>query len=109
MKLFFDNITEQEKIPMDFPLDAVLDQALDLFEQLPRDDGSSFGIVNENNTVVQFSKYDKFLWLVEIPDTSKHGVYQAFLNQNQSIRLIENLFLGEDPFSVNEFKFESYL
>lgn len=109
MKLFFENITEQEKIPMDFPLDAVLDQALDLFEQLPQDDGSSFGIVNESKTVVQFSKYNKFFWLVEIPDTSKHGVYHALLNQNQCTRLIENLFLGEDPFSVNEFKFESYL
>lgn len=109
MKLFFENITDNMKIPMDFPLDAVLEQAMDIFEQLPEDDGSSFGIVNDKNIVIQFSKYNKFLWLVEIPDMSRNGIHQSFCNRHQCIRLIEDIFSGADPFTLSEFKFESYL
>jgi len=109
MKLFFENITENIRVPVDFPLDAVLEQALDIFEQLPEDDGSSFGIVNDTNMVIQFSKFNKFIWLVEIPDISKNGIYQSHCNRNQCIRLIEDIFSGADPFTLSEFKFESYL
>lgn len=109
MKLFFENFTEEAKVPMDFPLDAVLEQALEIFETLPEDDGSSFGLVNDQNLVVQFSKFNKFLWLVEIPDVPKNGIHQGFCNRNQCIRLIQDIFSGADPFSAYEFKFESYL
>ncbi|MET3733036.1 hypothetical protein [Moheibacter stercoris] len=109
MKLFFDNISEQVKIPMDFPLEAVLEQALEVFDQLPEDDGSSFGIVNEQNIVVQFYKFNAFMWMVEIPDHSKHGIYQAICNRGQCIRIIEDLFSGADAMTVAQFKFESYL
>jgi len=109
MKLFFENIADDVKVPMDFPLEAVLEQALEIFEQLPEDDGSTFGIVNDQEIVVQFSKYNKFMWLVEIPDVSKHGVHQAVCNRNQCLRILEDLFSGANPFSVSEFKFVSYL
>jgi hypothetical protein len=109
MKLFFENITDEIKIPMDFPLDAVFEQAMEVFEQLPEDDGSSFGIVNDQNVMVQFRKYNQFMWLVEIPDHSKHGVHQAICNRGQCIRIIEDLFSGADAMSVTQFKFESYL
>ncbi len=109
MKLFFENITEDMKVPMDFPLEAIFEQALEIFDQLPQDDGSTFGIVNDQEIVVQFSKYNKFMWLVEIPDVSKHGIHQAICNQNQCVRIIEDLFSGADAMSVTEFKFESYL
>lgn len=109
MKLFFENISERVKVPVDFPLDAVLEQALDIFDQLPENDGSTFGIVNEGGTVIQFSKYNKFLWLVEIPDIPKNGIHQAFCNRYQCVRFIEDIFSGADPFTLSEFKFESYL
>lgn len=94
---------------MDFPLEAVYEQALEIFEQLPENDGSTFGIVNEQNIVVQFSKYNKFMWLVEIPDVPKHGVHQAICNRNKCIRILEDLFSGADAMSVTQFKFHSYL
>ncbi len=109
MKLFFENITEDFKVPMDFPLEAVLEQALEVYENLPEDDGSSFGIINDVNILVQFSKYNSFMWLVEIPDVSKHGVHQAICNRNQCIRIIEDLFSDADAMTVTQFKFESYL
>jgi|SRR5690606_3956442 len=109
MRLFFENISEQVKVPMDFPLDAVLEQAMEIFEQLPEDDGSTFGLVNEQEVVIQFSKYNKFLWLVEIPDMSRNGIHQTFCNRQQCIRFIEDVFSGADPFRLSEFKFESYL
>ncbi|MFV0305123.1 MAG: hypothetical protein ACK5IC_06560 [Moheibacter sp.] len=109
MKLFFENITEQERVSMDFPLEAVFGQVLEVFEQLPEEDGSTFGLVTEENMVIQFSKYNQFMWLVEIPDTEKHGVYQSICNRNQCVRFIENLFLEKNPFDICEFKFHSYL
>src|SRR5690606_20690057 len=109
MKLFFENISENLKVPMDFPLDAVPEQAIEVFEQLPEDDGSTFGLVNDVSVVIQFSKYNKFLWLVEIPDVPKNGIHQAFCNRNQCLRFIEDVFSGAEPFKLLEFKFESYL
>lgn len=109
MKLFFENITEEVRVQMDFPLEAVLEQALEVFESLPEDDGSSMGLVTDEGIVLQFRKYNKFMWLVEIPDMSKHGVYQAIVNRNQCIRFIEDVFSGANPFSVIQFKFESFL
>lgn len=109
MKLFFENITEDIKVPMDFPLEAVLEQALDVFAQLPEDDGSTFGIVTEKEVTVQFRKYNQFMWLIEIPDVPKHGVHQAICNRNQCIRIIEDLFSGADALTVTQFKFQSYL
>lgn len=109
MKLFFENISENLKVPMDFPLDAVPEQAIEVFEQLPEDDGSTFGLVNDASVVIQFSKYNKFLWLVEIPDVPKNGIHQAFCNRNQCLRFIEDVFSGAEPFKLLEFKFESYL
>src|SRR5690606_2283844 len=109
MKLFFENITENLKVPVDFPLEADLEQALEIFEGLPEDDGSIFGILHENNVGIHVNKYNKFLWLVEIPDIPKNGIHQAFCNRHQCVRLIEDIFSGADPFSLVEFKFESYL
>lgn len=109
MKLFFENIKDDVKVPMDFPLEAILEQALEIFEQLPQDDGSTFGIVNESNVIIQFSKYNKFMWLVEIPDVNNHGIHQAICNHNQCLRIIEDLFSGADAMNVTEFKFHSYL
>ena len=109
MKLFFENISENLKVPMDFPLDAVPEQAIEVFEQLPEDDGSTFGLVNDVSVVIQFSKYNKFLWLVEIPDVPKNGIHQAFCNRNQCLRFIEDVFSGAETFKLLEFKFESYL
>jgi len=109
MKLFFENVTEDEKVPMDFPLEAVLEQVLDLFGQLPESDGSSFGLVTDSNLVIQFSKYNRFMWMVEIPEIIKMGVHRAILNKYQCVRLIEDLYTGADPFTVCEFKFKSYL
>lgn len=109
MKLFYENITEGEKIPIDFPLDAGIEQTLEIFDSIPENDGSSFGVVNDHGLVIQFHKYNKFMWLVEIPDLSKHGAYQAICNPNQCVRLLKEVFDGADPFGVFDFKFESFL
>lgn len=109
MKLYYENITEEEKISLDFPLDACVEQALEVFENLPQSDGSSFGLVDENDTVIHFEKFNKFMWLVQIPELSKHGSHQAICNLNQCKKLIKGLFNGVDPFDMIDFEFKSFL
>lgn len=109
MKVFFENLTQNTKIPIDFPLEAVKEQALEIFQSLPEDDGSYFGLVNDSGGVLQFSKYNRFMWLVEIPDMANHGYFQSICNKNQCEKLIFSVFEGVDPMEVYPFKFESYL
>lgn len=108
MKLFFENITQNERIPVETALDAVIEQALDVFKQLPEDDGSFFGLITESAIIIQFSKFNRFMWLAEIPDKEKQGSWQAVCNKNQVKRILKELFEGVNPFSVCEFKFESH-
>lgn len=108
MKLYYENITEEEKISVDFPLESSVEQALDVFENLPQYDGSSFGLVDENSLIVHFEKFNKFMWLIEIPMLSENGSYQAICNINQCKKLIKELFNDTDPFSIVDFDFKSY-
>lgn len=108
MKLFFENITENHKVSMDFPLEATLEQAIDVFEELPQNDGSFFGLITKVNKMVLFKKFNRFFWLVEIPDFEQHGNYQALCNKNQCIRLLSAMFAEKDPQEVIDFVFESF-
>lgn len=106
MKLFFENITQNERIPIDSPLEAILEQAMDLFEQLPEDDGSSFGLLTDENLIIHFYKFNRFMWRIEIPYKAQNGFWQAVCNRNQVKRILKDLFSGVDPFSVCKFEFE---
>ena len=79
MKLYYENITEEEKISLDFPLDACVEQALEVFENLPQSDGSSFGLVDENDGVIHFEKFNKFMWLVQFLNFQNTALIKRFV------------------------------
>lgn len=106
MKVFFENISEEIRVPSEEPLESALEQALDIFDNLPEDDGSSFGLLNDNEISIQFFKLNKFLWLVEIPDSNRKGVYRAMVNKSKCIKLITAFFSDRDPFEICSFEFE---
>lgn len=106
MKLFYENISQNDRIPIEFPLEAVLEQALDIFEQLPEDDGSSFGVITEEGFLIHFYKFNQFMWKAEIPDKEKNGFWTAICNPNQLKRMLIKLFNGESPFELIDFEFE---
>lgn len=108
MKLFFENISQSESISVKQPLEAAIEQALDVFERLPEDDGSSFGLITNRDVIIQISKFNRFMWLVEIPEPEKKGSWQAVCNRNQVKRALKELFDERDPFLVCDFKFESF-
>ncbi|MFA5619948.1 MAG: hypothetical protein WDA08_06565 [Weeksellaceae bacterium] len=108
MKLFFENITENNRVPVESPLEATLSQALEVFEFLPENDGSSMGIVNDEQVIFQISKFNRFLWLVEIPEESKEGSWQKICSQSRCRKIIEEIFQGVDLLQVYDFKFEKY-
>ncbi|MFA7447724.1 MAG: hypothetical protein WCY77_04745 [Weeksellaceae bacterium] len=109
MKLFYENISARDRVSRQSALESSLEQALEVFEYLPEDDGSSMGFIHEDNIVIQILKYNRFLWLIEIPVFAENGAFQATCNRNQCKRIIARLFSGDDPFSICDFKFESNL
>lgn len=106
MKLFFENLETGISVPFETPLEASLEQAVEIFDALPDDDGSSLGILYAEDLSVQFYRYNKFVWIVEIRDENKDGVYRSICNKNQCIRILEGLDEGINPFELSEFKFK---
>lgn len=109
MKLYYENLTEEERVSIEFPLDASVEQALEIFENLPEDDGSSFGLIDANRLIVHFVKYSQFMWMVDIPKLSENGSYEAIINLNQCKKLIRGMFNEENPLDIIDFEFKSFL
>ncbi len=106
LQLYFTNYSNKINVSIHSPLEAVKEQALEIFDRLPQNDGSFMGIINENSQTVQISKYNKFVWLIEIPNAKRKGNYQIFLTPNKTRKLIEDLFNGFNPMKINGLFFE---
>lgn len=107
LKMYIYNYTHKVKVSIHKPLEASLEQALEVFDELPQTDGSYFGLINEKEICCQFSKYNKFIWLLEIPFPEKKGNYQIFLTPNKCKSIIHELFNGLDPLKIKGLIFES--
>jgi len=106
MKVFFFNTRTQEEIPDSQALEASVEQALEIFEKLPQDGGSFLGIINEDAIHIQFRKYNRFMWLIEIPVVTKNGNFVYVCHKDKCKRIIDQLFEGIDPLLLAEFTFE---
>ena len=62
----------------------------------------------DGNTI-QISKYDRFLFLVEIPIYNEQGSYSILFTYYQVKQLIENIYRGFDPYNIQGLKFEYYV
>ncbi|WP_322970234.1 hypothetical protein [Faecalibacter sp. LW9] len=109
MKIFFENYADEIFVETDFPLEGSLEQAVDIFHNLPDYDGSFIGFVNKDGNTVQISKYDRFLFLVEIPVDDQNASYYKLFNYYQARNLIDHLFNGFDPYNIPDLKFEPYI
>lgn len=109
MKIFFENYADNLLVETNFPLEGSLEQAVDIFHNLPDYDGSFIGFVNEDGNTVQISKYDRFLFLVEIPVEDQDASYYKLFNYYQIKNLIEHLFNGFDPYDIPDLKFEPFI
>ncbi|MCB9201772.1 MAG: hypothetical protein H6604_01810 [Flavobacteriales bacterium] len=108
LEVYFWNYTDDIGVSVYKPLEASLEQALDIFTNLPERDGSYIGIVSEQGIKMQITKYNKFLWVLEIPVAEKKGKYQIFLTRNKVISLVKDLFDGFNPMKINGLDFEKY-
>lgn len=109
MKVSFHNVNLEIEVAENAPLDASIEQVMDIFLHLPEDDGSFLTLINNDNIHTRFSKYNKFVWLVEIPVPMRKGIYQIFLTKRRCFILIEDIFNGVDPLSINGLMFEKNL
>ena len=109
MKIFFENYADDLQVETEFPLEGSLEQAIDIFHNLPDYDGSFIGFINQDGNTVQISKYDRFLFLVEIPIYDQNASYFKLFNYFQVRNLIDHLYNGFDPYNIPDLKFEPYI
>jgi len=109
VKIFFENYADDLNVETNFPLEGSLEQAIDIFHNLPDYDGSFIGFENNDGNTVQISKYDRFLFLVEIPVYEQQGAYTKLFHYQQVRNLIDYLYEGFDPYDIPDLKFEQYI
>ncbi|MDM1070997.1 hypothetical protein HX001_00660 [Empedobacter brevis] len=109
MKIFFENYADDLQVETELPLEGSLSQAIEIFHNLPDYDGSYIGLVNRDGNTVQISKYDRFLFLIEIPVYQEQASYYALFTYFQVIQLLQDLYKGFDPYTIKGLKFEQYL
>ena len=109
MRVYFQNYRDKTGVRTSRPLEGSVWQALDIFENLPEDDGSFIGIVDENGEALQFIKYNKYVWLIEIPKPDLGGAYQGYFTKNKCRRIMMEVFEGLPLSQVAGLSFEKYL
>lgn|SRR5690554_2633074 len=109
MRLFFKDFTNKIYVTRQEALESSVWQALDIFNSLPEEDGSFMGIVDENNEALKFAKYNKYVWLIEIPKPDLGGSYQGYFTKNKCRKIISEVFAGLPLSQVTGLSFEKYL
>lgn len=109
MKIFFENYADDLTVETELPLEGSLSQAIEIFHNLPDYDGSYIGFENQAKNTVQISKYDRFLFLVEIPVYEEQASYSILFTYFKVKQLIIDLYNGFDPYTIKGLKFEYYL
>lgn len=109
MRLYFQDYTNKINVLTHQALESSVWQALDIFNNLPEEDGSYLGLVDENNEALQFTKYNKYVWLIEIPKPDLGGSYQGYFTKNKCRKIISEVFAGLPLSQVTGLSFEKYL
>jgi len=109
MRLYFQDYNKKLCVPTASPLEASVWQALDIFNNLSEDDGSMIGLVDDENEALQFMKYNKYVWLIEIPKPELGGSYQGYFTKNKCRKIISEIFAGLPLSQVTGLSFEKYL
>ncbi|MDK7374558.1 hypothetical protein QP519_03285 [Weeksella virosa] len=100
MKVFFQNIADELEIPLESPLPCSFGQAIDIFHSMPDYDGSHIGFLTDKGTYLQVTKYDRFLFLIDIMDFENHQSHETLMHYQQVYQLIKDLFEGFDPYAL---------
>ena len=109
MRIYFHNYKDKLSVNAEEALEASIWQAIDIFDNLPEDDGSFVGVVDENLESLQFMKYNKYVWLIEIPKPDLGGSYQGYFTKNKCRKIISEVFDGLPLSQVAGLSFEKYL
>ncbi|MXV38362.1 hypothetical protein GO491_06675 [Flavobacteriaceae bacterium Ap0902] len=109
MQLFFKNHDQRTGVPMGRALESSLWQALEIFDDLPENDDSFLGLINSKKEVLKMMKYNKFVWLVEIPQPHKGGSYQGYYPRQRCREIMKDVFDNVEFKDIPGLKFEKYL
>ncbi len=106
LKLYFYDFNSKTQVSIHEPLESCLEQALEVFSGIKENSNSYLGIISAHDSTVQISKYNKFVWLIEIPHHKKKGSYKIFLTPNKVETLIKDLYKGFNPLKINGLIYE---
>lgn len=109
MRLFFNNFSNKNEISYHKPLESSVWQALDIFKNLPDNDGSYFGLIDRDDTIVYFSKFDKYFWVIDIPVVEKYGAFIGYFTREKCVSIIKELFDEKLALDISGLSFEKYL
>ncbi len=97
MKIFLYDVESDYEVT-DYEVD--LEKALDEFYELSDEDGSFFGVKDNNDTTLQFSWESDDKWLVDIPvELGKYSL-QKYASYDECVELIKSYYEGKSPMEI---------
>jgi len=101
MKLFKND--GQQEISGDTPIDTTLKTALTEIEMFPIEEqqqGSFIGFINEKNETIQFIRFTKDNWLIDVPlmkgKRYSHSLQESELSTKKVKQIVRKFFIKGD-------------
>ncbi|QDT36051.1 ankyrin repeat domain-containing protein [Stratiformator vulcanicus] len=105
---FYFDAKYRRGCPSDDPLVGTLADALDRWVILNAVKGSFFGVVNEENDVLQFAYLDPETIVMEVPLAELSGGLQKEVTYQEAGEAIISVFEGKDPKKLPGLTFENW-
>ncbi len=102
MKIFFQNIADELEVTIENPLECSLEQAIEIFHLMPDYDGSHVGFITDHSVIMQITKYDRFLFLIDLMDFNNQLSKEKLLHYQQVYDLILSVFDGYNPEEMDD-------
>lgn len=102
MKIFYYDAYKDEGIESKKTTEASKERAIKYFFELTDFDGTFFGVINDEEKVVQFAWQDDNKWLVDIPyDIANYMSLQKYATYEKCVNIIKAVYSGTPPEKIN--------
>lgn len=107
MLLYLSDYTRKLHISQNAPLESSVWQAIEIFDALPENDGSFIGFLDQKLHTLHISKYNKYVWLIQVRQPHRSGSLQGYYTKYKCKRIISELYGGVPMHKVEGLTFES--
>lgn len=89
-RMFYDCYAWEDKVSSEDPIPTTLDKAKAILPEALVEEGDFFGLVDDEDTVLQFLKEHGGVWM-EVPSPNDGGSYGKRITLEEAIRAIDEL------------------